>query len=45
MALNRVSDVAVADWLSQTQILSQFFTCGDTVFLSGGNSYKELQFI
>ena len=25
--------------------LFKFFTCGDTVFLSGGNLHKELQFI
>ena len=45
MALNSARNVAVADWLSRTHVkkLSWFFTCGDTIFLSGGNSYTGLQ--
>ena len=47
VALNRASDVPVADWLSQTHVKNSrnFFTCGDIVLLSGGNPYKALQFI
>ena len=33
MALNRASDMSVADWLSQTHMKS----FGDTVFLRSGN--------
>ena len=43
---DRASDVSAADWLSQThEKLPQLFMRGDTVFLSGGNPCKALQFI
>ena len=46
MAPNKVSDVSAADWRSQIHVkLSLFVTCGDTVFLSGGNLYEALQLI
>ena len=47
MALNRASDASAADWLYQhtREKVSKYFTCGDKVFLSGGNPYKALQFI
>ena len=47
MVLNRVSDMPAADWLSQTREkkITVIFTCGDKVFLSGGNPYRALQFI
>jgi len=46
MALNKASDTPAADWLSQTREKSSlFFTHGDTVFLSGGNPRKALQFM
>ena len=31
-------------YLKHVKIIA-IFTCGDTVFLSGGNPYKALQFI
>ena len=45
MALNGVSD-ELRNWLAISNTrekLSSFFTCGDMVFLSGGNPYKALQ--
>jgi len=41
MALNRAHNVRAADWLSRTHV----YIVGDTIFLSGGNPYKALQFI
>ena len=47
MALNRASDVSVADWRLQTHVKKfwKFFTRRDTVFLSGGNPHEALQLL
>ena len=40
MALNRARDVSAADWLCRKVKNScNFFTCGDTVFISGRSPY------
>ena len=45
-ALTKASVLTAADWLSQAhQKLSEFFTCGETVFPIGGNHHKALLFM